>query len=543
MATKKKQKKQKRQSRATNSDENAQKYPGGHAEEEESEEEEAEEQAEEQANEQATPGNDEDVDMDLEELDSDFEKLSDDERPTAKMRRHNKPKMDNWAKQIMQDFVVKKDDEMRREFQSQRPDFPKIEKIFRKVNHNIQNANKEHNASPSRNLIPRETYEKYRNAYNAWSAYVRSDRVKDNPGEGWKAYDLLRQTFRLTNREYDFPKDWNISHNETQRLFGERPENMEEPPDTDADSAAEYSAESESEVSDSDEPDGIDGLESRMRKKYSSLSRGKVLYWWPVGTGTQVFVRYGSKRNPIFRVRAGSSQPYDQRAVERVLNITPGNRKGYRKTNGMTEEFWENSRDDVLDIVGVGWKVDDDDGVGTNALASIRPIRDTIYPHTRVLVKWKKNGQTSLERRGFVRRIASGNKINGDRMIYLKAKELENAYWGYDVEEDSDNDFDDGHSSRSEESSRRNKVVHFVESDREGSDADLVTSQSGLDPAQTSRQSRKHISGGKPKLSNEDIETKILLLTEEMNRLNAELGRGGRDQTTPRRNRRRRRHN
>ena len=438
---------------------------------------------------------------------------------------------------------MKKDDEIRREFQSQRPDFPKIEKIFRKVNHDIQNANKEHNTSPSRNLIPRETYEKYRNAYNAWSAYVRSDRVNDNPGEGWKAYDLLRQTFRLTNREYDFPKDWNISHNETQRLFGERPENMEEPPDTDADSAAEYSAESESEVSDSNEPDGIDGLESRMRKEYSSLLRGKVLYWWPVGTGTQVFVRYGSKRNLIFRVRAGSSQPYDQRAVERVLNITPGNRKGYRKTNGMTEEFWENSRDDVLDIVGVGWKVEDDDEVGTNALASIRPIRDTIYPHTRVLVKWKKNGQTSLERRGFVRRIASGNKINGDRMIYLKAKELENAYWGYDVEEDSDNDFDDGHSSRSEESSRRNKVVHFVESDREGDDADLVTSQSGLDPAQTSRQSRKHISGGKPKLSNEDIETKILLLTEEMNRLNAELGRGGRDQTTPRRNRRRRRHN
>ena len=128
-------------------------------------------------------------------------------------------------------------------------------------------------------------------------------------------------------------------------------------------------------------------------------------------------------------------------------------------------------------------------------------------------------------------------------MIYLKAKELKNAYWGYDVEEDNNNDFDDGHSSRSEESSRRNKVVHFVESDREGDDADLVTSQSGLDPAQTSRQSRKHISGRKPKLSNEDIKTKILLLTEEMNRLNAELGRGGRDQTTPRRNRRRRRHN
>ncbi|GAT22746.1 actin-binding protein Fragmin [Aspergillus luchuensis] len=52
---------------------------------------------------------------------------------------------------------------------------------------------------------------------------------------------------------------------------------------------------------------------------------------------------------------------------------------------------------------------------------------------TRALVKWN-DGNVTLERRGFIRRIANGNSFNGDRMIYLKAKELENAFWGHDVE-------------------------------------------------------------------------------------------------------------
>lgn len=87
-------------------------------------------------------------------------------------------------------------------------------------------------------------------------------------------------------------------------------------------------------------------------------------------------------------------------------------------------------------------------------------------------------------------------------MIYLKAKELESAYRGYDIEEGSgyytESDIDTGTSNRSskrrnsshrslESSSRRRRGVHFVESERETSDADSETSQSSLDSALITR--------------------------------------------------------
>ena len=359
--------------------------------------------------------------------------------------------------------------------------------------------------------------------------------------------------FRLTNRENDLPEDWNIPPDVTRKRFGDRPANIGVPPDTD--SAVEFSDESESEESDSDDLDGIDGLESRMRKEYSSLSRGKVLYWWPLGTGTQVFVRYGSRQTPIYRVRAGSSQPYDPKVAEHALTKTRGNSKFYDEE--ANKEGWEYTREQVLDIIGVGWKIDDDDETETNPLALIRPKKYATYPHTRVLVRWK-DGYISLERRGFVRRIANGNSFNGDRMIYLKAKELESAYRGYDIEEDSDyyteSDIDAGTSNRSskrrngsrrsrESSSRRRRGVHFVESERETSDADSETSQSSLDSAQITRRSRRRVHDKKSKSSNKDgeIDADIRHLTKALDRLKVKRERSSRgDQTPPRRNRRRR---
>lgn len=500
MAANKKQKKQKRRSRAT-TNRNAQ------AEEE---------PAEEQTGEQATPEDNEDVDMNDPVPDSE---TSDDEPPTAKKRRHKKRKRDDWANVVMQKFANKKGAEIKSELQSPTPDFSKIETGFQKANRAIQKANEEHGVSPLRNAIPEAEYKIYRNTYNAWSVYVRSASAEDDYEKGWEAYDQLHKIIHLFNRENHLPEDWNFPPDTTEELFGERPDHLKKPSDLDTDSAAEYSDESESDESDSDEPDGIDGLESRMQKEYSSLSRGKVLYWWPVGTGTQVFVRYGSKKSPIYRVRAGSSQPYDPRTTERVLNITPGNSKSVIKSDGVQKEVWNRSRNDILGIIGVGWKVEDDDEADTNALALIRPQRHAIYPHTRVLVKWSGGG-ISLERRGFVRRIAYGNSFNGDRIIYLKAKELENAYWGYDVEQASNNDSDDGES-----------------------DTDSVTSPSNHDPASTSRRSKGHTSGRKSKSSKKDIEAKILRLTEEVNRLNFELGRGGHDRTRSGRNRHQKSHN
>ncbi|KAL4889249.1 hypothetical protein BDV59DRAFT_186820 [Aspergillus ambiguus] len=286
-------------------------------------------------------------------------------------------------------------------------------------------------------------------------ALVESDAVKDDPDRAWEAYYGTHRVIRLTNREYHLPDEWNFPPDATQEVFGDPPEGMGDVSDTD--SAVEYSDESESEGSDADDVDGVDGidaLESRMREEYSALSRGKVLYWWPIGTGTQVFVRYGSKRQPIYRVRAGSSEVFDKRSTELVLSQTRGSKKMIISDNGVKKEMWEYSRNQVVDIIGVGWKVEDDDEHGVNALALIRPQKDAVYPHTRALVKWN-DGKVTLERRGFVRRIAMGNSANGDRMLYLKARELENAYWGYDVEYESDTEAYDSESSQEQRSSKQ----------------------------------------------------------------------------------------
>ncbi|KAL4753499.1 hypothetical protein BDW72DRAFT_190952 [Aspergillus terricola var. indicus] len=86
--------------------------------------------------------------------------------------------------------------------------------------------------------------------------------------------------------------------------------------------------------------------------------------------------------------------------------------------------------------------------------------KDTIYPHACVLVKWKLGG-TTLERRGLIRRIANGSTFSGDRMIYLKAKELENTYWGYDVEEEeSEDESSENDGSLTDESSSRHTRSH-----------------------------------------------------------------------------------
>lgn len=393
-------------------------------------------------------------------------------------------------------MVNKKNAEIKTEFQSGTPKFPKLEGLFQAANKRIQKDNIANDVPVERNLIP---VRKYQAEFDAWSALINSDMVKRNPQKGWKAYDGLYDTLSFVNLEYDLPSDWNISPDVPKQRFGDRPENMENPSKTDdTDSAVEFSDESEPESEESsDEVDGIDALESRMRKEYSALSRGKVLYWWPVGTGTQIFVRYGSKKTPIYRVRAGSSEPYDQKMTEMVLSKTRGNSKSTLPINGINQEVWKYSRNEVLDIIGVGWKVEDDDEANLNALALIRPERYATYPHTRVLVKWK-DGHITLERHAFVRRIANGNSFNGDRIIYMKAKELEDAYWGYDVEEhrDHDSDSDDDRSSDEyrrhhrrtsspgKHSTKSRRGVRFMESEQEG-DADSETSHSSLDRAQT----------------------------------------------------------
>ncbi|KAA8649654.1 uncharacterized protein ATNIH1004_002325 [Aspergillus tanneri] len=429
--------------------------------------------------------NDEDVDMDreLKDLDSDFEKLSDDEAPTAQKRRHKKARID----------------------------------ALPKTNQRIKKANIEHNVSPERNLLPEKIY---RITYDSWSAYMDSGMVEDDPESGWKAYDKLYKSFYLINRGNSLPEDWNIPQTLPYSDLG-----------NDRKAWGSFLLWM------------IQTLQLNTRMTPNLTSQTLMIYFRPVWL----------KRNPIYRVRAGSSEPYDPQTAELVLSNTRGNSKSTLTTDGILQEVWKYSRDDVSDITGVGWKVEDDDEANTNALALIRPQRYATYPHTRVLVKWK-DGNTTLERRGFVRRIANGNSFNGDRMIYLKAKELENAYWGYNVEEHWDHDSDDSHDKSSDESSSRTyssrprkapsksrRGVRNVESEYEENDTDSDTSLSSLEQARKTRRSsrRTRTRKSKPPNKNAAIDAEIRLLTKELNRLQVKRQRGSRDDKTVSRSRRR----
>lgn len=462
--------------------------------------------------------------------DSEFEK-SDDEAPTDRKRRHQRPRIDDWAQEVIRTLVEKQGQSIKEELNAETPNFSKIEKYFRKANEKIQKANIRNSVSVGHNLIAEK---KYRINYDSWLRYIDLDFVKGNPERGWSAYDNLHSAISMTNQQHGLPNDWNIPPNVTLQKFGERPKDMKKPDNTDdLDSAVGFSEESESEESTSDELDGIDALESKMLKEYTALSRGKALYWWRVGTGTQIFVRYGSKKKPIYRVRAGSSEPYNQETTELVLTTTHGNAKSTVETNSFYQEVWKYSRHNVLDIISVGWKVDDNDEANTNVLASIRPEKYAHYPHTRVLVKWK-DGNITLERRGFIRRIANGNNFNGDRMIYLKAKEFEDAYWGYDVEEHWDQGSDNIHY-------RSQKGDHFIESEQEESDADSESSQSSLDQARKRRRSKRQ-NARKPKYSKRDVdlEARVRDLTEKLDQLKIKQQKSSHRSKT--RHQRRRRH-
>lgn len=199
--------------------------------------------------------------------------------------------------------------------------------------------------------------------------------------------------------------------------------------------------------------------------------------------------------------------------------------------NNVCQEVWKYSHHNVLDIVGVGWKVEDDDEAYTNALAPMQPVKDASYPHTRVLVKWK-DGNTTLEHQGFIQQIVNGSSINGDQIIYFKARELKNAYWGYDVEKYWDWDSDNSDYSSSDESQRHHhchpgksfsfskspqRGNRFIESKQEESDADSETSQSSLDRAtrRSKRTTRKTRASKRDKATDDEVHH----LTEQVNQL------------------------
>ncbi|KAH2761569.1 hypothetical protein KXW10_000391 [Aspergillus fumigatus] len=442
------------------------------------------------------------------------------DEPEVRKQRHKKPRRSEWVIALIEAFVGDVAAKVKDALQSDPPDITKVESLLSRLNKKIRSANHENGVHLTDGVIMANMY---RLTYDGWVAKIGMAHVKDNPEQGWRAYDDTLNLLRTFNRENNLPLDWVFSSAATQKAFGERPPNVLEPSaDLEMDdSAVEYDSQSDSDSDREEEMDGIDALENRMRKEYSSLSGGRVLYWWPVGTGTQIFVRYGSKRKAIYRVRAGSSMPYSEHDTELVLGQTRGNKKIILTDDrGIKREAWEYTRNQVDDIVGVGWKIEDDDEAGVNALELIQPRKSAVYPHTRVVVKWK-DGQTSLERRGFIRRIANGTSLNGDRMIYLKAREMEKTYWGdefYDKaeeSEESDSDYETDttqpkkksrHGGHQNQSSRRRRQ----ESDSSESDADSETSESSLEskPRRSRRlkvsNANKQRAGKRPERSAQD---------------------------------------
>ncbi|THC90153.1 hypothetical protein EYZ11_010380 [Aspergillus tanneri] len=167
----------------------------------------------------------------------------------------------------------------------------------------------------------------------------------------------------------------------------------------------------------------------------ATARKGEVLFWWKKGTGSQIFVPYGTEDHPIYRIRAGSYEPYDpmntrpdepQKVPQatqprgRVKLISEGE-------DGNLTEAWKFTRADVAGILGIGWKIDDDDEESVEPLDCIWPEPYACYPQTRALVKWK-DGQVTLEDRSFIRRITQGSNLQGDRVIYQKAMASEVLY-------------------------------------------------------------------------------------------------------------------
>ncbi|KAJ5417422.1 uncharacterized protein N7487_000972 [Penicillium crustosum] len=197
---------------------------------------------------------------------------------------------------------------------------------------------------------------------------------------------------------------------------------------------------------------GFQRLEARAQAEQRAISSGEVLYWWKKGTGYQTFVKYGDV-DPVYRIRAGSYESFDRKEVEQVLSSeSRGTQKHITHgTDGIRAQDWVWTREHVLDILGVGWKVPDDDEEEVDPLSLIVPATGVIYPQTRVIVLWT-DGRTTLETRTFIRRIAGGPNRNGDNIIYQKALEVEQTNEDERSRESTEDQSDGGSDTTSEES-------------------------------------------------------------------------------------------
>ncbi|KAJ5152445.1 hypothetical protein N7492_009725 [Penicillium capsulatum] len=352
-------------------------------------------------------------------------------------------------------------------FTAAEPKYEECTAFFAGLNQQIREANAKNGVTNiDAGTIPEHQYSALCRTWR--EAHLRA-KDRGATEEAWEAFNKTHELLRLFNERHHLPESWNISENWAKREIGTtNPKNAkgtntdfpsdnakgtntnfpsdsdDSQPDPTGQLSASEDSSAESDINADNKPTGLDALEAKTMKAQRQLTSAKVLYWWPKGTGSQIFVRYGGSSTPIYRIRAGSHESYNPSRVERVLTTkTRGTAKVTGIKNGLPTEYWKYERKHVEDLLGVGWKVEGDDENNTDALAALRPEKGAYYPQTRTLVKWK-DGEYTLEGRAFIRRITSGSALDGDKILYQKAYDLESAYrkkYGLDeFEDDIDED-------------------------------------------------------------------------------------------------------
>ncbi|KAJ5726574.1 uncharacterized protein N7483_007931 [Penicillium malachiteum] len=263
--------------------------------------------------------------------------------------------------------------------------YEKCDTFFTLLNQTIRGANQEHNVlSIDDGTIPAQSYSAFCSSYIAMMRKAKEEKDTD---AGWRAFHTTYDILKAFNERHHLPKKWNIDRHKAHEKIGtddpRGDEMYDSAPEDDNENEpqAEVEPEAESKIDDSDERlfsrsvhTELDNIDARAVKK-RPLNFGEVIYWWRVGTGTQVLVQHGDDSCPIFRIRAGSYQLYDKRVTEQVLSSqSRGNAKFIATAeDGTKTEAWRYRKSDVRSILGIGFKIEDDKEYGINSKLAIKP--------------------------------------------------------------------------------------------------------------------------------------------------------------------------